>query len=163
MRKTGFTLVEMLIASSIISMVCLIGISIISTVSTTIYSGQTEMSGRISLSDNVYFLTRELQSAEAVLVSADGKRIKIKQRGSSDYSLEYEIKNEYPVGYFTFKGKRMFAVDYENSIFEIDEKSISIELAILNNNLNPNQMPQVTSFYVTPRSETVLLEVENET
>lgn len=163
MRKTGFTLVEMLIASSIISMVCLIGISIISTVSTTIYSGQTEMSGRISLSDNVYFLTRELQSAEAVLVSADGKRIKIKQRGSSDYSLEYEIKNEYPVGYFTFKGKSMFAVDYESSVFVIDEKSISVELALLKDSITPNQMPQITSFYVTPRSETVVLEVENET
>ena len=162
MRK-GFTLVETLIASSIISMILLVGIGIITSISTTIYKGQTEMSGRVSLSDNVYYLTRELQSAEAVLVSADGKRIKIKQRGSSDYSLEYEIKNEYPVGCFTFKDKKMFAVNYENSCFEINGKSISVRLAILKDNLTPNQVPQITRFYVTPRSETVELEVEHET
>ena len=162
MRK-GFTLVETLIASSIISMVLLVGIGIINAVSTTIYSGQTEMSGRISLSDNVYYLTRELQSAEAVLVSADGKRVKIKQRGSSGYSLEYEIKDEYPVGCFTFKDKKMFAVDYESSYFEIDGKGISIGLEILKDRVTPNQIPQITRFYVTPRSETIILEVENET
>lgn len=163
MKRKAFSLVEMLIASSIISMILLFGISIISTISTTIYSGQTEMNGRTSLSDNIYYLTRELQSAEAIIVSADRKCIKVKQRGSSSYTLEYEIKDEYPVGYFTFKNKKMFAVDYENSYFEIDGKCISVGLAILKNNVAPNQIPQVINFYITPRSETVILEVDDET
>jgi prepilin-type N-terminal cleavage/methylation domain-containing protein len=161
--KSGFTLVETLIVSSIMGMVLLIGSGIVSAVSSTIYNGQTESSGRISLSDNIYYLTRELQSAEAVTVSADGKLLKIKQRGSSDYSLEYEIKENYPVSYFCFKDKNMFAVDYESSLFAIDGKSISVKLAIFKNNAEPNQMPQITTVYVTPRSETAILEVENET
>lgn len=157
MIKKGFTLVEVMIASTIMAMILLVGIGIISAVNRTIFDGQTETRGRTNLSDNIYYLTRELQSAEAVLVSADGKLLKIKQLGSSDYSLIYEIRKDYPVSAFCFKDKKMFAIDYDKSQFNIDGTSIVLTLAILKSETAPNQTPQVTKFYVTPRCETAIL------
>jgi len=155
-KKKAFTLVEVLIASSILSFVLLVGISIMVLINTTLYDGQIESSNRINLTDNIYYITREIQSAEKIIVS--DKTLKIKQLGSSGFSLEYTLTDDYPFGKLNFKGKRMLDLDYSKSKFSLNGNSIKIELAILRNNLDFKQNPQIVVFDVTPRSEGALIE-----
>ena len=155
-KKKAFTLVEVLISSGILSFIFLVGISIMVLISTTLYGGQIESSNRISLTDNIYYITREIQSAEKIIVR--DKTLKIKQLGSSDFSLEYTITDGYPFGNLDFKGKNMLDLNYSKSKFSLNRKSIKIELAILKNNLDFKQQPQIVVIEVTPRSEGALIE-----
>lgn len=155
-KKKAFTLVEVLIASSILSFILLVGISIMVLINTTLYDGQIESSNRINLTDNIYYITREIQSAEKIIVS--DKTLKIKQLGSSGFSLEYTLTDDHPFGKLNFKGKKMLDLDYSKSKFSVNGNSIKIELAILKNNLDFKQNPQIVVFDVTPRSEGALIE-----
>jgi len=155
-KKRAFTIVEILIASSILSFILLVGISIMALISTTLYDGQIESGNRISITDNIYYITREIQSAEKIIVT--DKTLKIKQFGSSDFSLEYTMTDGYPFGNLDFKGKKMLDLDYSKSKFSLNGKSIKIELAILKNNLDFKQQSQIVVFDVTPRSEGALIE-----
>ena len=148
-KKRAFTIVEVLIASSILSFILLVGISIMALISTTLYDGQIESSNRISLTDNIYYITREIQTAEKIIVK--DKTLKIKQLGSSDFSLEYTITDGYPFGNLDFKGKKMLDLEYSKSKFGLNGKSIKIELAILKNNMDFKQQPQIVVLDVTPR------------
>jgi prepilin-type N-terminal cleavage/methylation domain-containing protein len=150
--KKGFTLVEVLVASSILGMVLLSAVSVLSFISSTLYDGQTEYRNRNSLTDNIYYITREIQSAEGLRVSADGKTLKIKQRGISGYTFEYTFTDGLPTGSFNFKSKKMMDIDYEQSKFEITGGKIKIILAIYKNNLGFKAKPQTVEFEVAPRS-----------
>ena len=152
-KKRGFTLVETLFAFTILGMVAAIGLSAMSGISTILYEGQTESRNRRILSDNIFYITREIQSAEAVMLSADGKVMKIKQHGSGGFTLEYEIRDGSPTGTFNFKGKKMFDVDYEQSCFLCENERICLKLAVYKNNLSYNQTPQVYTLEVAPRTE----------
>ena len=104
-KKRCFTIVEVLTASSILLVVITAGISLLLLINTLLYDGQIESDNRTGLNDAIFYLTREIQSAEGVIISSDGKEMKIKQRGSEDYSLRYTITENYPVGFLAFKGK----------------------------------------------------------
>lgn len=154
-RKKGFTLVEVLIASTILSMVTLAGIGIIRLMSSTLFDGQLESSNRGGLNDLVYYISREIQSAEAIKVSQDGKSLKIKQHGGDDYTLVYEVKRNY----LAFKGKPLLDLEYEESSFSCQERGIKITLALYKNHININQIPHEISFVIYPRSFVTVLEV----
>lgn len=160
MRKKGFTMVEILITSSIMGLIMFLSFSLMWLMTTTLYDGETERHNRSNMTDNIYYITREIQSAEAIKVSADLKTLKIKQRGSSDYSLVYSVVNGIPTGGFYFKSKKMLDLDYAQSKFEIDEKTVVITLAVYKNNLDFNAKPQIMKLEVVPRSNEVSMEAE---
>jgi len=160
-KKRCFTIVEVLIASSILLVVITAGISLLLLINTLLYDSQIESSNRMSLNDTIFYLTREIQSAEGVIISNDGKEMKIKQRGSEDYSLTYTITENYPVDYLAFKGKRLVDIDCDGSSFSFSGKGVVITLQIVKNNIQLNQSPQEVRFEVTPRSDSVVLEIND--
>lgn len=159
-KKKCFTVVEVLIASSILLVVITAGASLLLLINTLLYDSQTESSNRTNLNDVIFYLTREIQSAEGVTISSDRKEMKIKQRGSEDYSLVYTLTENYPVDYLAFKGKRLIDIEYDGSGFFFENKSITIALQILKNNTQLRQIPQEICFEVAPRSDNVILITE---
>lgn len=158
-RKKGFTLIEVLVAGSIMSMAVMAGISIMVLCSSTLFAGQLETGNRAKLYDNIYYITREVQSAEGIRVSSDGKKLQIKQIGSSGYNLEYSIQNRTPTAELRFNDKKILDVVYEKCRFSIEGNSIKLDLALYKNNLDFNQIPEIVSFEITPRSHDTILEV----
>lgn len=158
MRRKGFTIIEALIATAVMGIVLLAGVSVMKLMTTALYDGQTESRGRISLSDNIYYMTREIQSAQSIQVSADCKTLKIKQRGSSGYSIEYTITDGNPAGSLSFKSKTMLYLDYGQSKFELSENRVKITLAIYKTNLDYQAKPQIITLEALPRSHDVALE-----
>jgi len=159
MKRKGFTLIEVLIASFIMSMILITGMSVMQMMTATLYDGQTESHNRINLTDNIYYMTREIQSAESIHVSPDCKTLKIKQRGSSGYNLEYSIANGAPVGTLNFKSKAMLHLNYDQSKFELSGKMVKITLAVYKTNLDYKAKPQMVFFEALPRSSAIDLEV----
>jgi len=160
-KKRCFTIVEMLMASSILLVVITAGISLLLLINTLLYDSQIESSNRMSLNDTIFYLTREIQSAEGIMISSNGKEMKIKQRGSEDYSLVYTITENYPVDYLAFKDKRLIDIDSGGSSFSFSSKGVVVTLLIVKNNIELNQMPQEVSFEVVPRSDSVVLEIND--
>lgn len=159
-KKSCFTVVEVLIASSILLVVITAGASLLLLMNTLLYDSQTESGNRTNLNDTVFYLTREIQSAEGIIISSEGKELKIKQRGSKDYSIVYTITENYPVDYLAFKGKRLIDVEYDGSGFSFEGKTVVILLQIVKNNTQLGQLPQKTYFNVSPRSNRTVLEVK---
>lgn len=157
--RRGFTIFETLIATAVMSMILLAGVSVMKMMTAALYDGQTESRGRISLSDNIYYMTREIQSAESIQISADCKTLKIKQRGSSGYCIAYIITDGVPAGSLNFQSKTMVYLDYGQSRFEFSGNRVKITLAIYKTNLDYQAKPQVITFEALPRSHDVDLEV----
>lgn len=160
MRKKAFTLPEILIASGIMMLVLLIGVGVMQAVSSTIYNGQTENRNRTSLSDNIYYMSREIQSAESIKISYDKKVLEIKQRGSSNY-LKYEIKEDNPTSYLCFQSKKMLDLDFGKSSFDTNGENVTVTLAVIKNDKEQKQIPQIQTFHITPRSDKCSMEVEH--
>lgn len=160
-KKRCFTIVEVLIASSILLVVITAGISLLLLINTLLYDSQIESSNRMSLNDTMFYLTREIQSAEGIIISSDGKEMKIKQRGNEDYSLVYTINENYPVDYLAFKGKRLIDIECDGSSFSFEGKGVVVTLQIVKNNIELNQISQEVCFGVAPRSNSVVLEIND--
>jgi len=159
MKKRAFTIVELLMASGIFFMILVMGMSIISLITSTLYNGQTESGNRSNLNDVIFYITREIQSAEEIKITDSGKTIEIKQRGCGDLSLTYSFCEHYPTGYLAFGDKRLLDVDFDKSKIEHDGNKITISIAIVKNDTELNQRAKVVSFSVKPRSESVEVEV----
>jgi len=101
------------------------------------------------------------ENVDSVIISSDRKEIKIKQRGSESYSLNYTIAENYPVDYLAFKGKRLIDIECDGSSFSFDGKAVVVKLQILKNNIQLNQAPQEVSFEVVPQSNSVVLEIND--
>ena len=78
-KKKGFTLPEMLLACTMLAVITLSSISVIAMMSGSLFTSQIESENRLSLSETVFYLTREIQSAESVKISDSGKKLEIKQ------------------------------------------------------------------------------------
>ena len=148
-------------ASGILAMVFTVGIAILFLVSSTVYDGQIETNQRNNLYENIYYITREIQSAEGIKISADSKTLSIKQRGSSDYSLIYKIMQEYPVDYLSFKSKKILFLNYTKSNFSFDGNCVKINLAIVKNGVRVNQVPTEMCFNILARIDNLAMEVVN--
>lgn len=154
-KKKAYTMVETLMASGIFAMVLTIGIAIIYLINATLFDGQIENTNRSNLNDTLFYLTREIQSAEDIKISTNGKELKIKQRGSGEHSLVYTLIKHYPVDYLAFKGRRMIDADYDTSCFYKKGASVGITLNVYKNNIQSRQIPQEVKLEVLPRSAAV--------
>lgn len=152
-KKKGFTLIETLMSAGMLSLIVTIGLSILALITWTLYTGQIEGTARSNLNETVYYLTRELQSSESIKISQNGKVLQIKERGRSEYNLQYTIVENYPVDYFAFKGKRLLDVKAEESIFLMESGSVTIKLSVVKNNLDINQTNKKIELTVSPRCE----------
>lgn len=153
MKKVkAFTLVETLLAAGIFGMIVVMGMSIASLVSWTLYTGQTEEVNRTNLNETVYYLTREIQSAEAVKVTDDGKTLEIKERGSSGYNLKYSFVENYPSDYLAFRDKRLLDIKADESRFYFENHTVKATIRVLKNDLDVNQKGRVVNLTIQPRS-----------
>lgn len=152
-KKRAFTLVETLMSAGIFGMLMVMGISIAALVTWLLFTGQTESVNRSDLSETVYYITREIQSAEAVKISESGKIIEIKERGSNGYNLKYSLVEHYPVDYLAFKDKRLLDIDADNSRIYTENGTIKIRLCIVRNNVETQQTGKVIEIAVKPRYE----------
>ena len=155
-KKKGFTLPEMLLACTMLAVITLSAISVIAMMSGSLFTSQIESENRLSLSETVFYITREIQSAEGVKISESGKKLEIKEHGSGDYDLCYEIKEDYPTGELIFKSKKMLDVDFNESRFESMDGKIIITLSVLENNTDVNQRGKPMIIETVPRAEAVI-------
>lgn len=154
-KKRAFTLVETLMSSGIFGMIAVIGLSVISLMTWTLFSGQIESTNRSSLDETVYYITREIQSAEKIKITDSGKTLQIKERGSSGYNLKYSITEGYPSDYLAFGDRRMIDIAADGSCFTYENGILEVELKTVKNNIETNQRRKPFSVSVRPRCECV--------
>lgn len=151
MRKKANTVIELLAAAGIASFVLLTGISVAGMMSHNLYTGQIEYTNSDNISEVIFCITREIQSAEYITVSPDGKQIDITERDGS--VLQYSYCENYPTGYMAFKGKHILDADYEKSGFTAADNTVTVTIASLNNNTDTDQIPKIYTFNVNKRTE----------
>ena len=151
-KKRAFTIVETLFSSTIFGMLAVIGLSSVVLISWTLFTGQTEATNRSTLNETVYFITREVQSAEGIRITDDGKCLEIKERGSSGYNLKYSIVDSYPTDYLAFKDRRLIDIDAEESEFILEDGLLKISLGAVKNDVETNQRNKDFEIVVLPRS-----------
>lgn len=154
-KKRAFTLVEMLMSSSVFGMIAVIGMSIIGVMTFTLFNGQTESTNRSNFNEAIFYITREVQSAEGIRITEDGKNLEIKERGSTGYNLKYSVVSSYPADYIAFKDKRLLDIDADKSEFCFEDGLLKIKLGIVNNNTEVNQRPRKYEISVMPRGDCV--------
>ena len=140
---------------SIFGMIAVIGMSIIGVMTFNVFNGQTESTNRSNLNETVFYITREVQSAEGIRITDGGKNLEIKERGSSGYNLKYSLVNSYPEGYIAFKDKRLFDIDADKSGFYLENGLLKIKLGIVNNNTETDQIAKDFEISVLPRSDCI--------
>ena len=136
-------------------MLAVIGLSAVTLISWTLFTGQMEMTNRTNLNETVYFITREVQSAEGIKISDDGKCLEIKERGSSGYNIKYSIVESYPADYLAFKDKRLIDVDADESEFLFEDGLLKVSLGTVKNDTEENQRKKDFELMVLPRSNCV--------
>ena len=154
-KKHAFTLVETLMSSTIFGMLAVIGLSATVLISWTLFTGQTEGTNRTTLNETMYFITREVQSAEGIKISDDGKCLEIKERGSSGYNLKYSIVESYPVDYLAFKDKRLIDIDAEESTFSFEDEMLKLSLGTVKNDVETDQRQNKFEISILPRSDCI--------
>ena len=154
-KKSAFTLVETLFSSAIFGMLAVIGLSAVVLISWTLFIGQTEGTNRTTLNETVYYITREVQSAEGIRISDDGKCLEIKERGSSGYNLKYSIVESYPVDYLAFKDKRLIDIDADESEFLFEDGLLKLSLGTVKNDVEENQRKRDFEISILPRSNCI--------
>ena len=145
----------MLFSSTIFGMLAVIGLSAVTLISWTLFTGQTEGTNRTTLNETVYYITREVQSAEGIRISDGGKCLEIKERGSSGYNLKYSIVESYPADYLAFKDKRLIDIDADESEFLIEDGLLKLNLGIVKNDVEENQRKRDFEISVLPRSNCI--------
>lgn len=155
-KKRGFTMPEMLLACTILAVITLSAVSVMGMMTGSLFTSQIESENRTSLSETVFYLTREIQSAEGVRISDAGKKLEIKEGGSGEFNLCYEIKDEYPAGILAFKDKRMLDVNFADSNFEAVDGKVMITLSVVKNNTDVNQRGKPVVIEAVPRAEAVI-------
>lgn len=154
-KKHAFTLIEVLFSSTIFGMIAVIGLSLVTLISWTLFTGQIESTNRTTLNETVYFITREVQSAEGIKISDEGKCLEIKEQGSSGYNLKYEIVESYPVDYLAFGDKRLLDIDAGDSEFLFENGLLKLSLGTVKNDLEINQRKKDFEITILPRSNCV--------
>ena len=158
MKKKAFTLLEVLFASSIFSMILVIGLSVTSMMSSSLYDGQIEETNRSEFNDIVFYLTREIQSAEKIKIEDSGKTVMIKQHGTDGYNMRYSLVNDYPTGYMSFNDKKIIDIDFDESKFYLDSDCVNVEISVVKNSIVPEQRGKKMSLKIKPRSNAILEE-----
>lgn len=150
-KKQAFTVIETIFAGGISAMIITIGMSVIGLMTFSLYTGQLENTYRSDLNSCIFYLSREIQSAETVIISDSGKKIEIKQHGSGK-NIEYTFKEGYPTGFLEYEGKKLIAVKYDDCLFSLSNNKVKIDIAIVGNNIEATQRPRLLSYEFLPRS-----------
>ena len=145
----------MLFSSTIFGMLAVIGLSTVTLISWTLFTGQTEGTNRTTLNETVYYITREVQSAEGIRISDGGKCLEIKERGSSGYNLKYSIVESYPADYLAFKDKILIDIDADESEFLFEDGLLKLNFGIVKNDIEENQRKRDFEISVLPRSNCI--------
>ena len=153
-KKQAFTVIETIFAGVISAMIITIGMSVIGLMTFSLYTGQLENTYRSDLNSCIFYLSREIQSAESVIISDSGKKIKIKQHGNGK-KIEYSFKEDYPTGFLEYDGKKLIAVKYDDCLFSLSNNKVKIDIAIVGNNIEATQRPRILSYEFIPRSVNV--------
>jgi len=153
-KKTAFTFIETIFAGGISAMIITIGMSVIGLMTFSLYTGQLENTYRSDLNSCIFYLSREIQSAESVIISDSGKKIEIKQHGNGK-EIEYSFKEDYPMGFLEYEGKKIIAVKYDDCLFSLSNNKVKIDIVIVGNNIEANQRPRILSYEFIPRSVNV--------
>ena len=154
-KKSAYTIIEMLFSSTIFGMLAVIGLSAVTLISWTLFTGQTEGTNRTTLNETVYYITREVQSAEGIRISDGGKCLEIKERGSSGYNLKYSIVESYPADYLAFKDKRLIDIDADESEFLFEDGLLKLNLGTVKNDVEENQRKRDFEISILPRSNCI--------
>ena len=154
-KKSAYTIIEILFSSTIFGMLAVIGLSAVTLISWTLFTGQTEGTNRTTLNETVYYITREVQSAEGIRISDDGKCLEIKERGSSGYNLKYSIVESYPADYLAFKDKRLIDIDADESEFLFEDGLLKLNLGTVKNDVEENQRKRDFEISILPRSNCI--------
>lgn len=160
MKKKAFTIIELLLATAIFSMIFMLGISQTVLVSEVLYDGQTEMTNRSDLNEVIFYMTREIQSAENIRITNNGKQLEIQESGRDSYNLVYSFCEGYPTDYLAFKDKKMIDVEYDECSFTQDKESIIAKVAVVKNSVTANQEPMLMTVRMTPRKSSTEEESE---
>ena len=151
MKKSANTIAELLAAAGIVSFVLLIGIAVLGMMSHNLFTGQVGYTNSVSIDEVIFYITREIQSAESIFVSPDGKSIDISERDGRVFS--YAFSDSYPAGIMTFDNKRVLDADFEKSSFSLDEDTVTITIAALGNNTDTGQIPKIYTVTAEKRSD----------
>lgn len=151
-KKRAFTIVETLFSSTIFGMLAVLGLSAVTLISWALYTGQTESTNRTTLNETVYFITREVQSAEAVRITDSGKCLEIKERGRTGYNLKYSIVESYPADYLAFGDRRLMDIDADGSEFVFEDGLIKLNIEAVKNSLETDQKGKSFEISILPRS-----------
>ena len=154
-KKSAYTIIEMLFSSTIFGMLAVIGLSAVTLISWTLFTGQTEGTNRTTLNETVYYITREVQSAEGIRISDGGKCLEIKERGSSGYNLKYSIVESYPADYLAFKDKRLIDIDADESEFLFEDGLLKLNLGTVKYDVEENQRKRDFEISILPRSNCI--------
>lgn len=154
-KKQAFSIVETLFSSTIFGMLAVIGLSAVTLISWSLFTGQTEVTNRTTLNETVYYITREVQSAEGIRITDDGKGLEIKERGNSGYNLKYSIVESYPADYLAFREKRLLDIDAEKSEFIFEDGLLKLNLGTVKNSVETNQRTKAIEISILPRSNCI--------
>lgn len=164
-RKHGFTISEMLVVMSIITVI--IGAAVVLARSTGhgLYTGQVEMSNRTKLEDNIYYLAKDIESAKEIGISDDYKTLKIRQEidavndTDDNYPSVYTMENDA----FNYNDSKMFDlnVDADTSTFELDvtawQPVIRLKLYLKNNDIDTDQSSKLIEYEFMTKNENVII------
>lgn len=153
--KKGFTIIELIISIAVSCSVVAVILSVSYIITHTLYTGQISMQSRSDISYYMFYLTREIQSAEKIKIS--DKRLQIMQAGDSDYTLDYKIVENGEFDELVLNNKKIAVINYDESIFSEDDGIIKINLAVLDNNVDYNGIERMVTFSVSPRTENVII------
>lgn len=153
--KKGFTIIELIISIAVSCSVVAVILSVSYIITHTLYTGQISMQSRSDISYYMFYLTREIQSAEKIKIS--DKRLQIMQAGDSDYTLDYKIVENSEFDELVLNNKKIAVINYDESIFSEDDGIIKINLAVLDNNVDYNGIERMVTFSVSPRTENVII------
>lgn len=142
--KRAFTLTEVLIAMTSVSMIIMLCYAMLSTTSKTIVSEYNNVDNRDALYSNINYITREIQSAEAIKVMNNGKELHIRQVGtdSDDYTIRYEIRDGNPFGALYISNtdgsnsSKLMDLVYETSKFDANSGREEIGFSSYESNSN---------------------------
>lgn len=154
--KRGFTIIELIISLAVFGSVLAIILSVTYAMAHTLYTGQIEMQSRSDVSYYMFYLTREIQSAEKIKVS--DKRLQIMQAGDSYYTLDYKLNEKGEFDELVLNGKKIAVINYDDSNFSKNANLIKIKLAVLENNVDYNGNQRIITFSASPRADNVIVE-----
>lgn len=158
MYNKGFTLMETIISLVILAAITLIIMPLTYETTHMVYTSQIEVQERNDISYYIFYLTREIQSAEKIKIS--DKELQIMQTGDNDYTLKYCIKENGEFDELYLNDKKLAVVDYDKCFFKTNDKCITVALAVPENNIDYGSIQRMITFSVFPRKDKVIVQEE---